>query len=748
MRRDTRLLRTLLGAALAATAVLALFVLAAGALVGSTLGAEERVALATVLDSRWPLVAMAAVAVVLAAGAAAQPLYRRLVAPPARLAEQAAVLAASDVARELEDPSWPADVRALAGVVNTLVAQREALRADVAHQVAETSRGIEQERKRLAALMSELTQSVVVCNLDGRVLLYNSRARLQFRALSAAPSVAAGAELLGLGRSIYTVFDRQLVAHALDKLQQRLQRGAALPTAQFVTATPSGQLLRAQMAPVLSVDELRSVPQTPAEPGVETPAPQERTITGFVLMLENITRQIEQDRARERLLIELTEGQRGALVRLQAALDRLADVALDRAQRERLLAEAREVSHQMGQRVQETAERGARELVTRWPLEEMRGADFLQVAVRRIETATGLVAQTADIDDTLWLELDSFALLQAVAGLAQRLKDEFEVGRVELRLQATAGGRAHLDLAWTGTDLGHETATGWASDPLRVGGLDNGLTVRDVMQRHGGGFCFAREPEHQRQCLRFQLRLASPAAAHEAQEQLEAAFLRNDSRPEYYDFDLFARSDSAHALDDRPLAGLSYTVFDTETTGLDPAGGDEILQIGAVRLVNGRLLRGEAFDQLVDPRRAIPAASIPIHGITPEMVAGQPTIEQVLPAFHRYVQDTVLVAHNAAFDLRFLQLKERITGVRFDQPVLDTLLLSAVVHPNQASHRLEAIAERFGVTVLGRHTAMGDAMVTAEVFRKLVPLLAERGIHTLRQAREAAQKTWYARVNY
>jgi DNA polymerase-3 subunit epsilon len=86
--------------------------------------------------------------------------------------------------------------------------------------------------------------------------------------------------------------------------------------------------------------------------------------------------------------------------------------------------------------------------------------------------------------------------------------------------------------------------------------------------------------------------------------------------------------------------------------------------------------------------------------------------------------------------------------MRFEQPVLDTLLLSAVVHPNQESHQLETIAERFGVTVVGRHTALGDAMVTAEVFLKLVPLLAERGIHTLGQAREAAEKTYYARIKY
>ena len=80
--------------------------------------------------------------------------------------------------------------------------------------------------------------------------------------------------------------------------------------------------------------------------------------------------------------------------------------------------------------------------------------------------------------------------------------------------------------------------------------------------------------------------------------------------------------------------------------------------------------------------------------------------------------------------------------------MLDTLLLSAVAHPEQARHSLEAIAERLGVNVVGRHTALGDAMVTAEIFLRLVPLLAERGIHTLGAARAAAEKTYYARLKY
>lgn len=191
--------------------------------------------------------------------------------------------------------------------------------------------------------------------------------------------------------------------------------------------------------------------------------------------------------------------------------------------------------------------------------------------------------------------------------------------------------------------------------------------------------------------------------------------MRHESRPEFYGFDLFAqagRGAQHQALADTPLAELAQTVFDTETTVLEPSAGDEIIQIGDTRIVAAKLRRQACFEQLADPRRRVPAAGVAIHGIQPAQFQGQPVIDAVLPAFNVFVQDTVLLAHHAAFDMRFLQLKTARTGLRFDQPVLDTLLLSAVLHPQQASRRLEAVAERLGVLVPGRHAALRDAMVT------------------------------------
>jgi len=716
-----------------ATAAACLFLVALVAATAALLlvgGAEGGVEDASTAEGRIVGVVMLTLAACGLVGSMVSELHARYVRATLRMAEEVDALVSSGGARLGEYGS--SELQVLGRAVNRLAEARELLAGDVAARVHAAQASLEEERSRLAALMAELSQSVVVCNLDGRVLLYNQRAQQE---LCSGADGTAG-ELLGLGRSIYPLFDHSLIAHALQRLQQH-HGDAAGPAVQFVTATRAGRLLLAHMSPVLAAES--GSPEQSAGTSASSPA-----MSGFVLILDDITAANERDARRDALIQSLTEGGRGPLGNIRAAAETLSDFAdMPAEQRERFLGVIRDEARGLSQHLETAAGAFSDDLRARWPLEEMRGAELVGAAVRRIGERCALPVKIESIDESVWLRIDSFGLLQALSFLTARLQDDYQVREVRLAL-SRAGRLVQLDLIWGGTLMNAETAMDWELASMNSAGEATPLSVRDVVERCNGEIWFQRE----RVAHRAYFRILLPAVDAPKETARSNPPPRHGGRPEFYDFDLFRWSASAHALDDRPLGELAYTVFDTETTGLQPSAGDEIIQIGATRIVNRRLLRHECFDQLVNPQRLLSRESIGIHGITPDLLVGQPLIDTVLPAFHAFCADTVLLAHNAAFDMRFLQMKEERLGVRFEQPVLDTLLLSAVLHPNQESHRLEAIAERIGVSVIGRHTALGDAMVTGEIFLKMLPLLAAMGIHTLRQAREASERTYHARLQY
>ena len=709
--------------------LLAVLFSALGAILWAVMKGEEREVLMAILVPRVGLSVLFILMTWAVLGMIVHAIYRSYVLAPLALREQALVMVNANPGLRLQEIGAP-EIRTLAQVVNALAEQRESLQRDVENRIREARSSVEEERNRLAALMSELTQSVVVCNLEGRILLYNNRARLQFKALSEGDA-AANAGLIGLGRSIFAVLERGLISHALENIQQRMARGSQQPVTNFVTTSRAGQLIRVQMAPVLGASKGEG------EVGLSDSA-----IAGYILMLDNVTRNFEIEGQRNDLLQSLTEGSRASLGNVRAAVESLLEYPdMDPAQRDRFIGIIRDEVSAMGQRLDRTVTEFSEALKARWPLEEMLGEDLVEAVRRRIEKKLNLNTKFESMAAGLWVKVDSFTLLQGLTYLASRLKDEYGIREIRFRLEP-AGRLAHIDMVWSGAVMSSQTLLAWEIEPMSTAGVSSPLNLREVIERHGGEIWFEREKVSHKSFIR----LLVPAAVP---KETDIAMLRHaESRPEYYDFDLFQQSEESLALDDRMLTDLTYTVFDTETTGLEPSAGDEIIQIGATRIVNGRLLRSESIDQLVDPRRPLRPEGIPIHGITEDMLVGQPTIDQVLPSFFAFCEDTVLVAHNAAFDMRFLQLKEELTGIRFRKPVLDTLLLSAVIHPNQESHKLEAICERLGINVIGRHTALGDAIVTGEVFLKMIPLLAEMGIRTLREAREASERTYYARVKY
>ena len=219
-------------------------------------------------------------------------------------------------------------------------------------------------------------------------------------------------------------------------------------------------------------------------------------VSGFVLMLDNVTRNFEEESLRDQLLHGLTERSRSSLANIQAAMDMLSLPDIEAPMRVRFLAVVRDEVQAMGQRITDLAQRTAEGIKTRWPLEEMQGADLLLAAKRRIETHCKNIVTLDEMQPGLWLRVDSFTLLQALAYLADRLVDEFEVKNLRLRLQS-AGPRAQLDLIWAGRAMSTETVMTWEMDPMRFGNESTPLTVRDVVERHGGEMWFERERQRQ-----------------------------------------------------------------------------------------------------------------------------------------------------------------------------------------------------------------------------------------------------------
>lgn len=178
----------------------------------------------------------------------------------------------------------------------------------------------------------------------------------------------------------------------------------------------------------------------------------------------------------------------------------------------------------------------------------------------------------------------------------------------------------------------------------------------------------------------------------------------------------------------RDLADVAFTVVDLETTGSTP-GFAKITEIGAVRIEQGAVA-GE-FAQLVNPRRPISRIITGLTGITNEMVADAPPIEKVLPDFVEFSRGSVLVAHNARFDLSFLDYElGLLSGATFSRPILDTMRMARRLYP-QLRCALAALSERFNTLVRPCHRALSDAQATAELLLIFLARLQEDGLRTL-----------------
>jgi len=547
---------------------------------------------------------------------------------------------------------------------------------------------------RLELVLRELREAVVACDVEGRIILFNPAAKKLFR----------GSGELSLGQSLFEICGRTPFEYTFRLLLQRQAQGRANPEtreSRFICSTLKD--IRYLLCSMSLIATSKSQP------------------VFFILTFEDATGRLDAGRER-RLLERIIADLRGPLTNLSTAADNLRnypdiDEEIRSAFEQIMVKESEVVKRYFTQFVRETSMLSA----APWPLGDVHSTDLLQCVVRGLPADSCLRVTITGVP--LWLQADTYPLTMVLIHLLRKLEATLALSEVDM--EALLGDRrVYLDIVWHGDPLAPGIIDSWLRDPLPDPMFD--MTVEEILERHDSEIW----SQHHRRKGYSVLRVPVPVSP----KQWEEPVGRVREQPIFYDFSLLERNAPLDHLAECPLSSLVYVVFDTETTGLSPETGDEILSLSAVRIRNQRILSGEHFSCLVRPRGQISPEILAFQGLTADSLQDKPPIREALEKFRSFVGDAVLVTHNASFEMKFFKHQEDLAGVKFDNPLLDTLLLSTVIDPKGSDHTLTGIGKQLGIETAKQLMAQSDTLATAQIFLRLLDLLQEKGISTLGEA--------------
>jgi DNA polymerase-3 subunit epsilon len=561
-------------------------------------------------------------------------------------------------------------------------------------RVREATQTLQEERNRLATVLRTMVDGVVVANEAAEAILMNPRAR-----------IILGREYTsGIGAPLSRIFPSDRLSFHLKRLRQNWDPGREA-VEEVIFPLRDGKLLKGFLSVVPG-------------PGGER--------AGFLLVFRDLSAPSEDGHRFEETLREMPQLLRGPVATSRSLVETIQrHREMSEEKQQVFLAAVAEEMDRLEERVTLMEEAASAAQTSRWPAVPANPRELVEESVLSL-TGISVEIETggAPIPPVLVEPFSWVAALRCVLQwIGQKSSGQVAVGanlRVEdgtvvttFRIRGPFAG----DLA----ELESLEVCPAGEEPLPLG---------EAVRRNRGELWTRSAGD----CLEVRLALMQATAVPE----VRSADGLIEGEPEFYNFDLFLPRPifEREELLQANLADLEYVVVDTETTGLQLSRGDKIISISGIRIRRGRVQNADIFNTLVNPGRPIPAESTMIHRIEDHMVADAPSMNEVYPQFMEYVGDAILVAHNAAFDKKCLDMAAAEAGFPLlDNPVLDTLLLSYALHQEIEGHSLDAIAERMGITIEGRHTSLGDARATAQAFLGLLSLLPGREVKTLAEAK-------------
>lgn len=626
-------------------------------------------------------------------------LKRELLRPLKVLSRGGEIILNTHAAHELELPAGH-QLGNLPKIIHELGDELIHSRHEISRALQTGAKSADLKKNYLEQVIRCLDEGIIVCNHHHRIILYNP----------AAVQIIRAETLLGLGRFLSDVLPKAVLENTMSHMIGSMSAAdrPTDPSYEFVCSTQNSDHLIACNMTLLTSSEDISHAQ------------------GYILTVSDITAEQSVLAKRNKMLRHLLANLRGPLANLRAAAENLNNFTdIPDQLRQKFNAVVADESTNLSQHIDELAQ-VSRELVGgELILTDVYSSDLINTVIRRMKNKHQIEVTQTGLP--IWIRVDSHAMTILMDFIIKQIKLLSGCEKFDLEAQ-NIDHRAYLQLSWRGAHISSSKLNNW---------LDVSLTdavgfpsVERVLDQHHSVLWSQAHPRDEALAL---FRLSVPASQRDENSAVEII----PSRPISYDFDIMDMTGTDTTIMQHSLRDLEYVVFDTETTGLNVDQGDKIISIAGVRIVNQRILSNETFDQIINPERKIPKESIRYHGITDEHVMGAPTIDEVLPRFKAFTGNAVLVAHNAWFDMQFIRQQESRCGVKFNNTVLDTLMLSVCLHGHEVEQSLDAILDRLGIGVISRHTAISDSLATAQLLLSLIHLLEPKGIITLQDALDA-----------
>ena len=437
------------------------------------------------------------------------------------------------------------DLACLVQAINELADRYEELKNNFQHQIQLASAETEEEKNIFAAFISELPEGVLICNAEGRILLYNRRAG-EFLAIDDDNQFNDGSEsgqFAGLGRSVFSVIDQNLIEHALDEINERLKRKVTNAVSQFVAQGKEKHVLQAQAVPILN---------------------RLGQFTGFILILNDITGQRRADNRVDSLLQSLTKSARSPLASIRSAIEVILEYPdMDTAHLQRFKDIIYKESITLSDILNQVANDYSRLIQTQRSLVLMSATYLIETIKRRAKDRLGIVVHVEKPVEKTKVKVDSYSIISAILFVLNELKNK--TGTYEFTCKLERGEKfVNMDLLWQGNTFKAETLRKWEDQFLVIGKEKSPLTLKEVLGHHEAGIYAGRTTEDQ-PYIRFLL----PVAETQSPKKPRHIPILPESRLKFYDFELFDQPGQNPELDNRLLTELTYTVLIREILETD-----------------------------------------------------------------------------------------------------------------------------------------------------------------------------------